>query len=212
MIHRAFLAPRSGAHPLLLTTTDARTPKTTQLAQSSRVELAWWLTHTQEQIRILGTAYVLPAPDFALAGTGAETAVSEEQKRKIEGAVAKLYSSFPGAELGGEGFDWEKERRERFEGMSGHMRASWVRPVPGTRLVDPGSAEKWPEKLPKLGDISSKDGESETGGLVKAALRNFALVVIDPVEVDYVELGVMPNRRTRFFKEGEEWKEEAVVP
>ncbi len=49
-------------------------------------------------------------------------------------------------------------------------------------------------------------------------MRNFALVLIEPLEADYVELGVVPNRRTRFWLEdvkGEkevEWRDEAIAP
>ncbi|EJC98766.1 uncharacterized protein FOMMEDRAFT_170966 [Fomitiporia mediterranea MF3/22] len=211
LIHRAFVTPRSAAHPFLLTTTDARTPKVSQLAKSPYVELAWWFPQQQSQMRIAGFAYVYPAPDFIL--TGADTAPGEK-KRDIERSVAGLRGSFPGTELAGGGeFDWEKERRARFDGMSGHMRASWLRPVPGTRLVDPNSAKEWPETVPKLEEVNQeKGGEKNLKKQVEDALRNFALVVIDPIEVDYVELGVIPNRRTRFFKEGWEWKEEALVP
>ncbi|KAL5494788.1 hypothetical protein ACEPAI_250 [Sanghuangporus weigelae] len=206
VVHRAFLTPRSPAHPILLTTTDVRTSKATQLAENPRVELAWWLPKAQAQIRILGNAYIHPSPNFQLNGADS---ISEEQKRTIENAVAKLRSAFPAKELGWEDFDWEKERIERFDAVSGHMRASWVRPVPGSRLSDPSDARKWPETLPK------RDEAGDKKELVAVALKNYALVVIDPFEVDYVELGVMPNRRTRFFKEsaGEGgWKEEALVP
>lgn len=49
------------------------------------------------------------------------------------------------------------------------------------------------------------------------ALRNFALVLIEPLEIDYVELAAVPNRRTHFWREKAEerglpWIEEAVVP
>ncbi|KAL5519422.1 hypothetical protein ACEPAH_1105 [Sanghuangporus vaninii] len=206
VVHRAFLTPRSPAHPILLTTTDVRTAKATQLAENTRVELAWWLPKAQAQIRILGNAYVRPSPDFHLIGADS---ISGEDKRTIENAVAKLQSAFPAKELGGEGFDWEKERIKRFDATGAHMRASWVRPVPGSRLSDSGDAKEFPETLPKSDEAGDKKE------LVATALKNFALVIIDPLEVDYVEVGVMPNRRTRFFREsaGEGgWKEEALVP
>ncbi|KAL5533764.1 hypothetical protein ACEPAG_224 [Sanghuangporus baumii] len=206
VVHRAFLTPRSPAHPILLTSTDVRTSKATQLAENTHVEIAWWLPKALAQIRILGNAYVHASPNFQLIGADS---ISEEQKRTIENAVAKLRSAFPAKELGWEESVWEKERIERFDAASEHMRASWVKPVPGSRLSDPSDAKKWPATLPKSDEAGDKKE------LVAAALKNFALVVIDPVEVTYVELGVTPNRRTRFFKEsaGEGgWKEEAVVP
>ena len=48
---------------------------------------------------------------------------------------------------------------------------------------------------------------------VEAAFANFGLVVIEPVEVDFLELGVEPNRRTVFrHEEGKGWVEEELVP
>jgi len=133
----------------------------------------------------------------------------------VDIVAKKLAGEFPGEDLGGAGFDWEKKRVETFEGMSGHMRASWVRPVPGTPL--PGgyaAAKAWPESLPKLAEVEQGKGGEETKKLVKDALKNFALVVINPLEVDYVELGVVPNQRTHFWRERGtgEWVEEVVVP
>lgn len=204
------------ARPLLLTSTDARTPKVRQLAQNARVEIAWWIPGIQEQFRIAGRAYVLPSPEF-----GTDTVVPPVgevlagEKAQMELGVRKLEGDFPGAELGGEGFDWEGKRVEVFDTMSGHMKASWVRPVPGTPL--PGgyaAAKEWPESLPKLSEVEEGDGGEESKRLLKDALKNFALVVIDPMEVDYVELGVMPNQRTNFRldKSNGEWVEEIVVP
>lgn len=121
-----------------------------------------------------------------------------------------------------DGFDWEEKRRQVFDSMSAHMKASWCRPfAPGSKL--PGGHEEtknWPQKLEgKLEDILGSGGgkgvSEETRKNWEMALGNFALVVIDPTDVDYVELSVVPNRRTRFWRnEGEtgEWEDEAVVP
>jgi hypothetical protein len=114
------------------------------------------------------------------------------------------------AALEREGFDWEAKRKDVFDSMSRHMKATWCRPTPGIRL-DGGAEEsaKWPEMLPKLGKEESGDEKKN----MEVALGNFALVVIDPNEVDYVELGKIPNERTRFTRTPEGlWSEEAVVP
>lgn len=70
-------------------------------------------------------------------------------------------------------------------------------------------AEKWPVTVVKPGEegYDAKDYEE--------ALGNFALLLIDPIEVDYVELGVMPNRRTKFVRQesdDQRWKEVILVP
>ena len=108
-----------------------------------------------------------------------------------------------------EGIDWEAKRIQIFDSMSGHMKASWCRPPPGSRLEGGyEEANKWPQKLPNLGNAESEEDKRN----LEIALGNFALVVIDPSEVDFVELGVVPNQRTKFTKHGENWAEEIVVP
>jgi hypothetical protein len=70
-------------------------------------------------------------------------------------------------------------------------------------------AEKWPVKVAKPGE------EGYDAGNYEEARSNFALLLIDPVEVDYVELGVMPNRRTKFVRQesdDQRWKEVILVP
>jgi hypothetical protein len=114
------------------------------------------------------------------------------------------------ASLTKEDFKWEEKRKEMFKGMSAYMRATWCRPIPGSRL-EGGEEEaiKWPVKVEEPTD---GDGE-EARKNWKTALENFALLVVDPNEVDFIELGVSPNRRTRFWKTSYgAWEEEALVP
>lgn len=96
-----------------------------------------------------------------------------------------------------------------FNSLSEHMKATWCRPVPGSRLDDYELAKSWPEKLeePQAGD------DERTRQVWTTALQNFALLVIDPTEVDYLELGVVPDRRTRFWHtNGGSWDSELLVP
>ena len=45
-------------------------------------------------------------------------------------------------------FDWEAKRVEVFKTMSAHMKASWCRPTPGSKLSeDDDEAKKWPERV-----------------------------------------------------------------
>lgn len=71
-------------------------------------------------------------------------------------------------------------------------------------------ALEWPESLPALGE--AKDEEEEKN--VEEALKNFALVVIEPFEVDFVELGTKPEKRTVYRREPQEteFTETIVVP
>jgi len=70
-------------------------------------------------------------------------------------------------------------------------------------------AKKWPVKLEEPTDGDSEEARKNW----EAALENMALLVIDPTEIDFVELGVRPNRRTRFWRTSDGgWEEEALVP
>lgn len=77
-------------------------------------------------------------------------------------------------------------------------------------MKDGSETVKWPKGLPKLGEGTSREEES----LIQLAYSNFAILLLDPHRVDWVELGVQPNRRTVFTKQpdGNGWKEQMVVP
>ncbi|KAF8131548.1 pyridoxamine 5'-phosphate oxidase-domain-containing protein [Boletus edulis] len=190
LIHRGFItASTLPTLPLILTTTDIRTPKVTQLATNNVIEAVYWTPSTQEQFRVLGRASIVPAPGYS---------------RPYPAPKGVVYDA-----LLKEGFDWEEKRVAVFDAMSGSMKATWCRPVPGTPL-DEDEMKKWPKRLPKVGEAGS---EAEKR-LLGVALGNFALLMVEPFEVDYVELGVVPNRRTRCEREEGSvvFKETLVVP
>jgi hypothetical protein len=179
--------------PLLLTTTDIRTPKVTQMKSSSShcVEANFWIEATNEQFRVSGRAAIYPSPELT-------------EQKGIEG-VGEVYDAFKNQR-----WNWEDERRKQFDSVSAHMRASWCRPVPGSPMDSYSDAEKWPVKVTKPGE-EGYDVEN-----YEEALGNFALLLIDPIEVDRVEFGVIPNQRTKFVRQesddGEKWKEVILVP
>jgi hypothetical protein len=129
---------------ILLTTTDNRTPKTFQLAENPEIEIAWWIENTGVQFCFQGRAYVLP--------TDADT--SQEGRRKLEEVLRELDGKGREADP-----QWWISQRERLwkESMSGHLRASFARPTPGTPLSDHESKPSdWPETLPAEGkDVSA---------------------------------------------------------
>jgi len=203
-IHRAFVVPKAfPGVPLLLTTTDIRTPKATQMLSNPTVEVAWWLEGSQDQFRVSGRIAVIPDPEHPFHGM-----------RNIPqgSALAKLSEEGEEAGPGGK-YDWEQKRREVFDSMSAHMKASWSRPPPGSEISSHDDAKAWPETIQKLGEAETEEEKKSQA----EALRNFALVVIEPLTVDWVQLGVIPNRRT-FFKRkeaegnGDEWVETIQVP
>jgi len=48
--------------------------------------------------------------------------------------------------------------------------------------------------------------------LAELALSNYALIVIEPLNVDWPQMAIKPNRRTFFTREGVDWKEVIVAP
>jgi len=199
-IHRAFLVPPSiPALPLLVTSTDIRTPKIQQISHADRVELAWWIDATSDQFRITGRARVFAAPghsEFTLSAAAPPPAVPGD----FTGIKA----------LEASGFDWETKRRDLFDAVNERMRATWCRPVaPGSPLQ--GGYEEmrdWPIEVPKPSEAQTEK-EKE---LAEFALSNYALVVIEPLNVDWLQMAVKPNRRTFFIREGVDWKEVIVAP
>src|ERR1700733_2088145 len=72
LVHRSLLSTTC-ARPLLVSTTDVRTPKVSQLYSSGSrsgcvAELAWWIEEAGEQYRIAADTYVLPKPGHDLHG------------------------------------------------------------------------------------------------------------------------------------------------
>lgn len=114
-------------------------------------------------------------------------------------------------ELEAQGFDWDAKRREVFDSMSPRMRASWCVPhAPGTPLEDEEEQKNWPSSVPLEKDAKTDEDRKN----VQTALNNFALMLFEPVEVDWAALGVQPNRRTVFKREssGGKWVEQVVAP
>ncbi|GAA5821330.1 hypothetical protein JCM11251_004574 [Rhodosporidiobolus azoricus] len=193
----------------LVITTDARSPKARQLASSPHVELAWWLSATQHQFRIVGSAYVLPSPSFSTAPTTTGTITTPD----VDPSASSFSFPFPAEKLAPyDGFNWDEERVRQFRKLSPELRASFYRPVPGTTLKEwGGKMEDLPAQLPE--SVEDAEGE-EQKKQVEQALKNMALVVIDPTEIDLVDLGSEPNTRTfwRLDASDGQWKEEGLVP
>lgn len=199
-IFRSFLENKANPGlPLLLSSTDVRTPKVSQLLADPRAEVVWWMDGTKEQFRLASSIYVLPAPSNPFYG-------------KFIEALAHVTPH--SAMYGFKDHNWEETRLNSFKALSPGMRAAWVRPAPGS-VLEGGKkeAESWPKSLEE--PDSTKEGYEEAKRLWDTALSHFVLVVIDPLEVDMVELGIIPNRRTLFRKKEEApgvWEELELVP
>ncbi|GAA5863783.1 hypothetical protein JCM3774_001157 [Rhodotorula dairenensis] len=193
----------------LVVTTDARSPKARQLALEPKVELAWWMAATQHQFRIVGRAYIFPSSAFSIHE--ATTGIAGGSDTTTD-STKQLSFPFPKKQLAPyDDFNWEDERVRQFRKMSPELRASFYRPVPGTKTADTEvTMEELPQTLPE--GIEEAEGE-EQKKQVEQALKNFALIVIDANEVDLVDLGSTPDSRSLWVRqEGGDWKEDGLVP
>ncbi|KAG6812853.1 hypothetical protein H0H92_015951 [Tricholoma furcatifolium] len=203
-LFREFVIPESKPSlPLFLTTTDIRTPKVAQIISNPHVEIAWWIEGTQEQYRISGLASAIPAPTNPLY----QHFLDNVERAAPGSALAALKQ---------EDFDWEARRQAVFRRMSPYMKASWCRPTPGSPLKGgEEEARKWPSKLEEPDDDADEETKRAFRKNWETALGNFALLVVDPTEVDYVEFGARPDpdRRTKFWRKSDgSWDSEALVP
>lgn len=201
-IVRSFLDCTTNAGlPLLLSSTDVRTPKVRQLTQDPSAEIAWWIEPTKQQFRIACRIYLLPAPGHRLHAQFMDVLANADR----ETSLAQFTTH-----------DWEETRQTMFKSMSGHMKASWCRPTPGSPLIDDSAkADPWPERLEDPGSDVAKESYAEAKRLWDIALNNFALVVIDPYEIDFVDLSLIPNERILFTKQKGSlglWDEQKLVP
>lgn len=181
--------------PLLVTSTDARTPKVAQAHANQRVELAWWMEGSQDQFRLIGLTHIFPSPSSG--------APSKPTPIPPEAIAFKT--------LGEQRFDWDAKRREVFEKMSPGMRASWCVPhTPGTPIDSYEEQKGWVKAVPTLDEAECEEDRKNA----ETALGNFALMLIEPIEVDWVALGVHRNKRTVFKRDasGEKWSEQLVAP
>lgn len=189
--HRGFVEPEGSPHlPLLMSATDIRSPKVAQVLANPHVEVIWWLSGSMEQFRVSGLVRLVPPPDAQLPVQ--PTKVSSSAFDKIDG----------------QGFDWEKKRLEAYDGQPPFLRAGFARPPPGNIIENYDAGKSWPGVVAKLADAQNEEEKHA----YERGLRNFALVFIEPVEVDWLQLKEKPNRRTKFVRKGEEWSEYVAVP
>ncbi|KAJ3499747.1 hypothetical protein NLJ89_g10063 [Agrocybe chaxingu] len=181
-------SPQNASLPLLLTSTDIRAPKVSQLTASSKAEVVWWIEGTAQQFRIIADIYTVPHPEHALHSHFLDVLAKSES-----GTGLALFINE----------DWEARRVALFKTMGAHMKASWCRPVPGSPL--------------KGDPAAGKEKYEEAKRNWETALGNFALMIIDPIEVDFVDLSTSPDKRTLFTKkvsadDGVQWEETDLVP
>ena len=191
--------------PLLITSTDVRSPKVTQMLSNPTVEIAWWMEGTMDQFRLTGRAFVVTAPDHSLHS------VASDQLARGSGLALLAENGAEDDESGGK-FDWEKKRQEVYDDMRPAMKATWARPVaPGAIIESYDVPKQWPRDVPSRSEIKTDEDKQKW----EAALANFAMVLVEPTRADWVQLGEKPNQRTFFTRTDDavhEWIEEISAP
>ncbi|KAG8853130.1 hypothetical protein FRB96_008381 [Tulasnella sp. 330] len=198
LVHRSFLCS-SAQLPLLVSTTDIRTPKVKELLSISgssdpNAELCWWIADALEQWRISGKLHILPHPDHPL--------LAQFPAQRLA----------PKEDEDGSDFEWEKERLKTFnEKMGGALRAWFAHELaPGSILESYDDVKQWPSTLPKSYEVEK--GDEKTQKHMEEALKNFALLVMEPMVVERLEFTPIPNHRTKYERVGENWKETIIAP
>lgn len=106
--------------------------KPKHLAAHSDVEVAWWIEATNVQFRISGHGVTIPSPKV-------------ESSQSIGEKLKKLAPT--GEESNADW--WEQERTRLWKSVSGHLRAGFARPAPGTPLDKADrKPEDWSESIP----------------------------------------------------------------
>ncbi|CCL98547.1 uncharacterized protein FIBRA_00547 [Fibroporia radiculosa] len=160
LVHRDILQPAGFPQlPIILTTTDIRTPKVVQLRAHPQAELCWWMAGSSDQFRLLGPVRIVSSPH------------ADPQH-----APSLWTSSLAFDKMDAQRFDWEKQRLEVFDNMSAHMKASWCRPPPGSVMESYEDAKKWPQTVPKLGEAETEEDKRNQ----EQALRNFCTCARGP--------------------------------
>ena len=158
-----------------------------------------------EQFRIAGRALVVPAPKHTLDLITRARLVSW-----FEPGIKALRDQ--GLEEGDGGvFEFERKRQEVYDAMPSVLKAEWARPIAPGAIVDSLDVlDGWACDIPQRKDIKTEEDRTRW----EAGLENFAMVLIEPMRVDWLQLGVLPNRRTIFTRTddpGQGWTETFVA-
>lgn len=98
----------------------------------------------------------------------------------------RLYALNASRSLASTDTDWEAIRQTQFRNLSPQTRAQFTWPDPKQPRTD------------TITHIKTLEEDSDNGKLWASALNNFALILLDPRAVDFLELLPWPNRRTLF--------------
>lgn len=135
IVHRQLHLPDSSASssstPIFVSTTDVRSAKATQINPNSpHVSLNWWFPTPNSQIRVKGTAVVIPEGDDRMADVRKQ--LWETMSGHLRATFARTRA--PGSKMDAydDGKDWPEtlptlEVSARYDGLpSGRSRVRWM--------------------------------------------------------------------------------------
>lgn len=209
---------------ILTFTTDIRMNKFQELQRNPKFEACFWFPKSNQQFRIKGNAKLLTLDNLKDINDSEiikEFPIISPHKIKNYSSHADLASHFnTTSNIGSisnscgnsnsntsnssnlpEISEWEAELQDKWENLSTKLKSSFRKPQPGEVLT---------KENRKLIDSISRgvDGSNEIDGI-----KNFALVLLLPDLVDFVDLS--GNKQTRFFYkryEFDQWDEKEVCP
>ncbi|EPQ60056.1 hypothetical protein GLOTRDRAFT_89680 [Gloeophyllum trabeum ATCC 11539] len=126
--HNAY---QSASSPVLISTTDVRTPTVTEIlcSLSAYSEICFYVRETREQLRITARTYVIPAPTHALYA-------------QFDWKASPYLRAFKKEDK----MDWEP------------LRGDLLRPTPGIALGGGyEQCKKWEETLPRWQEIQDDE-------------------------------------------------------
>ena len=173
------MSPVNESDVLLQTTIDLRAPGASKIRSTpDAASVHWWLPKSEARYRLKCTAYLLPHPSHPAC------------------------AEFPVLQLG-PNVDWETERLKAYDALPGALRALFCCPLWGKKHWTPEDAQDWPTELPMRAE--AKDGTEKEK--VDEALMNFAVLLLEPSEVEVIEYKPVPKLRTKYVKDGDGWTE-----
>jgi pyridoxamine 5'-phosphate oxidase len=102
-IIRELISPAGSYHlPIVLTTTDIRTPKVGQILANDTVQINWWIAPSMHQFRLTCNVTLVSEPVNGVFGSGGNLGFER---------------------FSVECFDWEAMQVQVFDGLSGRVRA-----------------------------------------------------------------------------------------
>ncbi|OZJ05221.1 hypothetical protein BZG36_02454 [Bifiguratus adelaidae] len=169
---------------LLCFSTDIRSAKCRELARTRLAQFCWWFPSEQRQFRIACETYIIASPE---SNSHIGTPTSELE------ALSQCFVH-PPAKGTSERFSWDNECGYHFDRLPNIIRGWHVGPPPSAPCDDNTVPF---DQLPLSRTSADHDLK------LRQAQQNFALIVMKPKSVDFVDMAQQPPTRL-LFESGED--------